>query len=73
MLKKNTNRGFTKGLDLGRSKKADHPSAKCFLCSVNMQKVVHGESSRIFLEIESSYLRDRKILAPCKLPSLGRS
>ena len=45
----------------------------CFLYSVYMQKVVLGPSARIFLEIETSQLRDRKILAPCKLLSLGRS
>ena len=44
----------------GRSQKADHPSAICFLYSVYMQKVVLGSSAR-------------KILALCKLPSLERS
>ena len=45
-------------LALVRSQKADHPSAICFLYSVYMQKVVLGSSAR-------------KILALCKLPSLG--
>ena len=52
--------GGRKILALGRSQKADLPSAICFLYSVYMQ-------ARIFLEIGSSQLRDRKILA------LGRS
>ena len=51
-------RGFLHGgrkiLALGRSWKADHPSAICFLYSVYMQKVVLGPSARIFLKIGTS-------------------
>ena len=38
-----------------------------------MQRVVLVPSARMFLVLGSSYLRGRKILAPCKLLSLGRS
>ena len=59
--------GGRKILELGRSQRADHPSAICFLYSVYMQVVVLGPSSRIFLVLGSSQLTTRKILA------LGRS
>ena len=65
--------GGRKILELGRSQKADHPSAICFLYLVYMQEVVLGSSSRIFLVLGSSSLTARKILAPCKLPSLESS
>ena len=39
---------------LGRSYKADHPSAICFLYSVYMQNVVLGPSAKIFLVLGSS-------------------
>ena len=45
---------------------AGKDSTICFLFSVYMQKAVLGPSTRIFLAIRSSWLRDRKILAPCK-------
>ena len=47
--------------------------AICFLYSVYMQRVVLVPRARIFQVQGSSYLKDRKILTPCKLPSLGRS
>ena len=47
----------------GRSWKADHPSAICFLYSVYRQNVVLiGPSAWIFLTLGSSQLRARKIL-----------
>ena len=57
----------------GRSQTGDHPCAIRFLFSVYMQWVVLVPSARIFLVLKSPWLRDRKILAPCKLPSLGTS
>lgn len=57
----------------GRSSNTDHPSIIFFLYSVYIQKIVLGPNAGIFLKIGSYYLRDRKILAPGKLNSLGRS
>ena len=51
----------------GRSQKVHHPSTTFFLYSVYMQKLY------LSLKLDSSLLRGRKILAPCKLLSLGRS
>ena len=56
-----------KTISLDQGAKAEHPSVICFLYSVYMQKVVLVPSARIFLA------EDRKIIAPCKLPSLERS
>ena len=38
-------------MEVGRSWKADHPSAISFLYSVYMQEVVLGPSARIFLAV----------------------
>ena len=38
-------------MQVGRSYKADHPSAICFLYSVYTQEVVLGPSARIFLAV----------------------
>ena len=57
----------------GRSQRADHPSAICFLYSVYMQRVVLVPNARIFLAERQEDPGTRKILAPCKLLSLGRS
>ena len=57
----------------GRSQRADHSSAICFLCLVYMQRVILVPGARMFLVLGSSYLRGRKILARCKLLSLRRS
>ena len=57
----------------GRSQRADHSSAICFLCLVYMQRVILVPGAMMFLVLGSSYLRGRKILARCKLLSLGRS
>ena len=65
--------GGRKILVPGRSQKADHPSAICFLYSVYMQRAVLVHSAGIFLVLGSSKLTGRKILAPYKLPSLRRS
>ena len=54
-------------MERGRSQKADHSSAICFLYSVYMQRVVIVPSARIFLVRGSSYLSARKIQV------LGRS
>ena len=62
----------SKLLPPGRSKKADHPSAICFICIQ-----FTGKKFYLSLALGSSKLRGRtilastrKILAPCKLPSL---
>ena len=66
-------RGGRKILAPGRSQKADHPSAICFLRSVYMQRprVVLVPRAMIFLLLGYSILRGRKICAPCKLLSLS--
>ena len=58
-------------LVLGRSQRADHPSAlmMCFLYSDYTQRVVLVPSTRIFL----AERQEDPSIAPCKLLSLGRS
>ena len=51
----------------GRSQKADHPSAICFMYSVYVQRVVLVPTAGIFLVLGSSQLTGGKILV------LGRS
>ena len=52
---------------------SDHSSAICFLYSVYMERFVLVPSSRIFLAGRQEDPTTRKMLAPLKLLSLGRS
>ena len=48
----------------------DYPGAICFLYSVYMKRVVIVPSARIFRAKRQEDPSTRKILIPCKLPSL---